>query len=58
MFSRIGVQVLFIERGHSREDGYNESFNGELRDELPSRETFYTLMAGHVMVVAREADLE
>ena len=32
--SRLGVQTLFIERGSPWENGYVESFNGKLRDEL------------------------
>jgi transposase InsO family protein len=32
--ARLGVQTLFIERGSPWENGYIESFNGKLRDEL------------------------
>ena len=35
-----GVKTLFIEPGSPLENGYIESFNGKLRDELLSRETF------------------
>jgi len=42
-FGRIGVKTLYIEPGSARENGYNESFNGRLRDELQNREFFYTL---------------
>ena len=31
---RIGVKTLFIAPGSPWENGYNESFNGKLRDEL------------------------
>ena len=31
---RVGVETLFIEPGSPWENGYNESFNGKLRDEL------------------------
>ena len=31
---RIGVKTLYIEPGSPWENGYNESFNGKLRDEL------------------------
>lgn len=31
---RVGVTTLFIEPGSPWENGYNESFNGKLRDEL------------------------
>ena len=39
----LGVQPLFIEPGSPWENGYVESFNGKLRDELLDREIFYTL---------------
>lgn len=32
--SRVGVQTLYIELGSPWENGYNESFNGTLRDEV------------------------
>jgi len=32
------------------ENGYNESFNGKLRDELLNGETFYTLKEAQVMI--------
>ena len=31
---RIDVRTLFIQQGSPWENGYNESFNGKLRDEL------------------------
>ena len=34
---RVGVEMLFIEPGSPWENGYNESFNGKLRDELLER---------------------
>ena len=37
----IGVEALFIEPGSPWENGYNESFNGKLRDELLNGEVFY-----------------
>jgi transposase InsO family protein len=37
------VRTLFIEPGSPWENGYNESFNGKLRDELLNGEIFYTL---------------
>jgi len=40
---RVGVKILFIEPGSPWENGYNESFNGKLRDELLNREIFYSL---------------
>ena len=40
---KVGVKTLFIEPGSPWENGYNESFNGKLRDELLNRELFYSL---------------
>jgi len=40
---RLGVQTLYIEPGSPWENGYNESFNGKLRDEKLNGEIFYTL---------------
>ena len=37
------VETLCIEPGSPWENGYVESFNGQLRDELLDREIFYTL---------------
>ena len=47
---RVGVKTLFIEPGSPWENGYNESFNGKLRDELLNREIFYTLGEAQVLV--------
>ncbi len=46
----LGVQTLFIEPGSPWENGYVESFNGKLRDELLDGEIFYTLMEAQVLV--------
>ncbi len=40
---RLGVKTLYIEPGSPWENGYIESFNGKLRDELLNGEIFYTL---------------
>ena len=48
--NRIGVQTLFIERGSPWENGYIESFNGKLRDELLNREIFTTLEEARVLI--------
>ena len=40
---RVRVKTLFIEPGSPWENGYIESFNGKLRDELLDREVFETL---------------
>jgi len=37
---RIEVRTLYIDRGSPWENGYNESFNGKLRDELLNKEIF------------------
>ena len=46
---RLGVTTLYIEPGSPWENGYIESFNGKLRDELLDREIFYTLMEAKVL---------
>ena len=47
---RLGVDTLFIEPGSPWENGYIESFNGKLRDELLDREIFYTLDEARVLI--------
>lgn len=47
---RMGVQSLFIEPGSPWENGYNESFNGKLRDELLNGEIFYTLREAQILI--------
>ena len=47
---RVGVQTLFIEPGSPWENGYCESFNGKLRDELLAREQFDTLLEAKVLI--------
>jgi putative transposase len=47
---KIGVQTLYIEPGSPWENGYNESFNGKLRDELLRGEIFYTLKEAKVLI--------
>ena len=41
--ARIGSKTLFIAPGSPRENSYNESFNGKLKDELLNGEIFYSL---------------
>jgi transposase InsO family protein len=48
--SRVGVKTLFIEPGSPWENGYVESFNGKLRDELLAREQFDTLLEAKVLI--------
>jgi putative transposase len=47
---RLGVQTLFIEPDSPWENGYNESFNGKLRDELLNGEIFTTLLEAKVLI--------
>ena len=39
----VGAKTLYTEPGSPWENGYIESFNGKLRDELLDREVFYTM---------------
>jgi len=48
--NRVGVKTLFIEPGSPWENGYNESFNGKLRDELLNAEIFDTLLEAKVLI--------
>ena len=47
---RVGVETLFIEPGSPWENGYNESFNGKLRDKLLNGEIFCSLAEAAVLV--------
>jgi transposase InsO family protein len=47
---RLGVKTLFIEPGSPWENGYIESFNGKLRDELLNREVFTTLTEAQILI--------
>ena len=48
--ARLGTETLFIEPGSPWENGYIESFNGKLRDELLNGEIFYTLTEARVLI--------
>jgi transposase InsO family protein len=48
--SGVGVKTLFIEPGSPWENGYLESFNGKLRDELLNVEIFDTLLEAKVLI--------
>ena len=50
--SDIGVKTLFIEPGSPWENGYVESFNGKLRDELLNGEIFENLYEARMLVEA------
>ena len=47
---KVGVKTLYIEPGSPWENGYIESFNGKLRDELLSGEIFTTLLEARVLI--------
>jgi len=47
---QLGVKTLFIEPGSPWENGFIESFNGKMRDELLNREIFYTLKEAQVLI--------
>jgi len=47
---RLGVETAYIEPGSPWENGYNESFNGKLRDELLNGEIFDTLLEAKVLI--------
>jgi transposase InsO family protein len=48
--NKLGVKTLFIEPGSPWENGYIESLNGKLRDELLNREIFTTLTEARVLI--------
>ena len=47
---RLGIRTVFIEPGSRWENGYNESVNGKLRDELLNREIFYNLKEAMTLI--------
>ena len=47
---QLNVKTAYIEPGSPWENGYNESFNGKLRDELLNGEIFYTLKEAQVLI--------
>jgi transposase InsO family protein len=48
--TQVGAKTLFIEPGSPWENGYCESFNGKLRDELLNGEIFYSLKEGQIVI--------
>ena len=48
--SRFGTKSLYIEPGSPWENGYCESFNGKLRDELLNGKIFYSLREARVVI--------
>jgi transposase InsO family protein len=49
----VGAKTATIEPGSPRENGYCESFNSKLRDELLNREIFYSLAEAKVVIESR-----
>ena len=49
-FEQVDVGTLFIEPGSPWENGFNESFNGKLRDELLNGEIFYSLKEAQTLI--------
>ena len=49
---RVGVKTLYIEPGSTWENGYCESFNSKLRDELLAREIFNDLREAQILIEA------
>ena len=47
---KLKVKTSYIDPGSPWENGYNESFNGRLRDELLNREVFYTLKEAQTII--------
>jgi putative transposase len=48
--SGVGAKTAYIEKGSPWENGYVESFNGKLRDELLNAEVFNTLLEARVLI--------
>lgn len=48
--ARLGIKTLYIEPGSPWENGYNESFNGRLRDECLNAESFHTLKEAQIIL--------
>ena len=44
------IKNLFIEPGSPWENGYNESFNGKLRDELLNGEIFNNIKEAEILI--------
>jgi len=50
LLSNLQIKPLFIEPGRPWENGYIESFNGKMRDELLNGEIFYTLKEAEILI--------
>ena len=49
----VGARTAYIEKASPWENGYVESFNGKLRDELLNGEVFNTLREAQVLIEER-----
>ena len=50
LLEQLGVQTAYIEPGSPWENGYIESLNGKMRDEMLNREVFDTIVEAKVLV--------
>lgn len=48
--AKIKVKTAYITPGSPRENGFNERFNGSLRDELLNGEMFYSLYEAKIII--------
>ena len=48
--NKLQIRPLYIEPGSPWENGYIESFNGKMRDELLDREIFYSLKEAQILI--------
>src|SRR5262249_8148117 len=46
----VGAKTAYVERGSPWQNGYIESFNARLRDELLNGEIFYTLREAQIVI--------
>ena len=51
----MGAETAYIERGSPWENGYIESFNARLRDELLDGEIFYSLREAQIVIESSTA---
>ena len=49
---KVGAQTAYIEKASPWENGYCESFNSKLRDELLDQEIFYSLREAQILIEA------
>jgi len=56
--AEVGAKTAYIEPGSPWENGYCESFNARLRDELLNGEVFYSLREAQILICAMEETLQ